>query len=107
MLMMLTRGRTQRLVLKAAELEELEAYRLLFRLYEPVSRVTTVSKLVDLLGTSFSLDLMDSSTDFDRRVTNWEHQANGTLSDLTKIGIVIMGLQKGGFRDHLLITLLA
>ena len=45
---MLTRGRAQRLVLKAAELE---AYRLLLRRYETVSTVTTVSKLVDLLAT--------------------------------------------------------
>ena len=37
-LVMLTRGRAQRLVLKAAEQEGLEAYRLLVRRYEPVSR---------------------------------------------------------------------
>ena len=36
-LIMLTRGRAQRLVLKAAEPEGLEAYRLLLRRYEPVS----------------------------------------------------------------------
>ena len=41
-LIMLTTGRAQRLVLKAAEPEELEAYRLLFRRYEPISSVTTV-----------------------------------------------------------------
>ena len=35
-LIILTRGRAQRLVLKAAEPEGLEAYCFLFRLYEPV-----------------------------------------------------------------------
>ena len=51
-LIMLSRGRAQRLVLKVKEPEGLEAYRLLFRRYEPVSTVTTVSKLVDLLATT-------------------------------------------------------
>ena len=50
-------------MLKAAEPEKLEAYRLLLRRYEPVSTVTTVSKLVDLLATTFSGDLMDFLTD--------------------------------------------
>ena len=46
-LMMLTRRRAQRLVLKVAEPEGLEAYRLFLRRCEPVSMVTTVSKHVD------------------------------------------------------------
>ena len=70
---MLTRGRAQQLVLQAAEPEGLEAYRFLFRQHEPMSTVTTVSKLVDLLATTFSGDLMDSLTDFERRVSSWEH----------------------------------
>ena len=49
-------------------------------------------------------DLMDSLTDFERRVASWEHDAKETLSDLIKIGVVIKGLEKGGFRDHLLIN---
>ena len=102
-LIMFTRGRAQRLVLKAAEPEGLEAYRLLRR-YEPVSTVTTVSKLVDLLATTSSGDLVDSLTDLERRVTSWEHETKETLSDLIKIGVVIKGLERGGFRDHLLIN---
>ena len=43
---------------------------------------------------------MDSLTDFERRVTSWEHDAKDTLSDL----IVIKDLETGGFRDHLLIN---
>ena len=62
-LIMLTRRRAQRLVLKTAEPEGLVAYRILLRRYEPVSTVTTVSKLVDLLATTFSGDLMDSFID--------------------------------------------
>ena len=38
---MLTRGRAQRLLLKATELEGLEAHRFLFRRYEAISAVTT------------------------------------------------------------------
>ena len=86
---MLTRGRAQRLVLKAAEQEELEADRLLLRRYESISTVTTVSQLVDFLATTFSGDLMDSLTYFERRVTSWEHDAKETLSDLINIGVVI------------------
>ena len=104
MLIMLTRGRAQRLVLKAAEQDELEAYRLLFRRYEPISTVTTLSKLVEFLATTFSGDLMDSSTNFERRVTSWEHDAEETLSDLINIGVVTKVLDKGGFRDHPLIN---
>ena len=93
---MLTRGGAQRLVLKAAEPEGLEAYRHLRRC-APVSTVTTVSKLVVLLATTFSGDLMDSLTDFERRIASWEHDAKETLSDLIKIGAVIKCLEKGGF----------
>ena len=57
-LIMLTRGRAQRLVLKAKEPEELEAHRFLLRRYEPVLTLTTVSKLWDLLVTTFSGDLI-------------------------------------------------
>ena len=103
-LIMLTRGRAQRLVLKAKEPEGLEAYRILLWRYEPVSTVTAVSKLVDMLATALSGDLMDSLTDFERRVSTLEQDAQETLSELFKIGVVIKGLEKGGFRDHLLIN---
>ena len=62
---MLTRGRAQRLVLKASERDKLEAYRFLLQRYEPISTVRMVSKLVDLFATSFSGDLMDALTDFE------------------------------------------
>ena len=77
---------------KAAEPEGLEAYRPHLRRYEAVSTVTTVSKLVDLLATTFSGDLLNSLTYFERRVTSWEHEAKETLSDLTKLGVVNKGL---------------
>ena len=43
-LIMLTRGRAQRLVLKASEPQGLEAYRILFPRFAPISTVTTVSQ---------------------------------------------------------------
>ena len=86
-------------MLKAAELEWLEAHRLL------VSTVMTVSRLVDLLATTFSGGLIGSVTDFERRVTSWEHEAKETLSDLIKIGVVTRGMERGDFWD--LTTLLA
>ena len=68
-------------------------------------RVTTVSKgLWISWQPRLVLDLMDSLTDFERRVTFSEHEAKETLSDLIKIGVVIKGLEKSGFRDHLLIN---
>ena len=75
-LIMLTKGRAQRLVLKASESEGMEPYRLFLQKYEPIPTVTTVSKLVDLLVTTFSGDLKDALTDCERRVTSWEHEAN-------------------------------
>ena len=55
------------------------------------------SKLVDLLATTFTGDLMDSLTDFEIVVTSWEHDAKETPTDLINIGVVIKGLEKGGF----------
>ena len=97
MLIILTRGRAQRLVFKAAEPDGLEVYRLHLRRYETVPTVMTVSKLVDLLATTFSGDPMDSFTDFERGVASWEHEAQETLSYLINIGVVIKGLEEGGF----------
>ena len=59
---------------------------------------------MDLLATTFSGDLMDSLTDFERRVTSWESDATETLSGLIKIGVALKGSEKGGFRDHLLVN---
>ena len=59
---------------------------------------------MDLLATTVSGDLVDSLTDFERRVASWEHDAKETWSDLIKIGVVIKGLEKVGFRDHLLVN---
>ena len=86
-------------MLKAAARKGLAASRHFFRRYEPVSTVTTVSEIVGLLATTSSGDLMDSLTDFERRVTSWEYEAKETLSDLIKIGVHINVLEKGGFRD--------
>ena len=90
-LIMLTGRRAQRLVFMASEPEELEAYRLLLRRYEPNSTVTEG-------------DIMASLPDFERRVTSWEHDATETMSDLIMVGVVVQVLEKGGFRDHLLIN---
>ena len=66
----------------------------LLRRHEPISIVSTVSaKLVDLLATTFSGDLMDP-------VTSWEHNAKETRSDLIKIEVVIKGLDKTSFVDR-------
>ena len=103
-LVMLTRGRAQKLVLKAGEPEGFEAYRLLLRRYEPQTTATTVTKLVELLSTQFAGDLLDCVTDLERRAAVWESEAGEQLSDLIKIGVVVKGLEKGNFRDHLLIN---
>ena len=60
--------------------------------------------LVDLFATSFSGDFVDAVTDFERRVTSWEHEAKEILSDWVNIGAVIKGLEKYECRDHLLIN---
>ena len=84
-------------MLKAAKPEGL-------RRYEPISTVRTVSELVDLLATTFSGGIMDSLTESERQATAWEHDVKEILSELIKIAIVIKGLEKGGFRDRLLIN---
>ena len=96
-LIMLTRTRAPRLVVQASELEELEAYRRLLQRYEPISKVTTVSKLVELLATAFTGAGKDALTDFERRVTYCEHDAKETLTDLMKSGVVINVLGKMDF----------
>ena len=47
---------------------------------------------------------MKAVTDFERRVTAWEHESKDALSNLLKIRVVIKALEKGGFRAHLLIS---
>ena len=103
-LVMLTRGRAQKLVLKAGDPEGFEAYRLLLRRYELQTTAATVTKLVELLSTQFAGDLLDCVTDFETRVAVWGSEAGEQLSDLIKIGFVVKGLEKGNFRDHLLIN---
>ena len=78
-LIMLTRG-AQRVVLKAPESEALEAYRLVFQRYEPISTVTTM--------TSSSGDL--ALTYFERRVTAWSIARKKRC----KIGVDIKGREK-------------
>ena len=99
-LVMLTRGRAQKLVLKAREPEGFEACRLLLRRYEPQTTATAVTKFVELLSTQFAGDLLDCVTDFERRVAVWESEAGEQLSDLIKIGVVVKGLEKGPFVDQ-------
>ena len=77
-------------MLKAAESEGLDTYRLLL----PEVPVTAATKLVDLLPTPYSSDLMDEVTDFERRVTSWMHEPTETQSDSINIGVVIKGLVK-------------
>ena len=66
-LITLARRGAQRLALKATEPEGLEAYRFLLRRYEPsFDGHNRLEKLVDLRATTFSGNLMDSLTDFER-----------------------------------------
>ena len=63
-----------------------------------------MTKLVELLSTQFAGDLLDCVTDFERRAAVWESEAGEQMSDLIKIGVVVNGLEKGNFRDHVLIN---
>ena len=83
-------------MVKASEPERIETY-LLLRRCETISTVTTVSKLVDLLASTSSGELIDALTHFERRITSWEHDAKETLSDLINIGDVTKGLKRSGF----------
>ena len=47
---------------------------------------------------------MKAVTDFERLVTAWEHESKDSLSNLLKVGVVMKSLEKGGFREHLLIS---
>ena len=77
-LVMLTRGKAQLLVLKAGEQEGLEAFRLLLKRYEPHTVATTVVQLVELLSMTFTGDLVDGVTDFERKVARWEYESGET-----------------------------
>ena len=65
-LIMLTRRRAQRLVLKAAEPEGLEAYRLLLRRYEPIFNGHDSFETCGYAGNHV-------------RVTSWEHEARNIV----------------------------
>ena len=88
-LIMLTRGRAQRLVQGGQSRRGCKLIAISSDDMNQFQQSRHFSKLVDLLATTFIGDLIDSLTYFDRIVTSWEHEATGSVSDLIKIEVVI------------------
>ena len=83
------------IVRRAGTSEGLEAWRMLIHNYEPLSRQTTVMKLIELLSFDFASGrLLDKLEDFDMKVSEYEKESKETLSDNMRIGVVIKGMEK-------------
>ena len=103
-LIFFVRGRALKLTLKAGEGEGLEAWRLIVNRYEPTTVANSVGRLVEILSSDFSGDIVDELTEFERKVKVWEDQNHETMSDKMKIGVVVKGLHNTSLKEHMLLA---
>jgi len=97
-------GKALVLVQRAGQGEGLEAWRSLLLKYEPRSKQSKVVKLCEVLGYNFNSDnLLDSLEAFEAKIVEYEKEAEKTVDDDIKIGVVIRGIAKGSLREHMLL----
>jgi hypothetical protein len=97
-------GKALVVVQRSGNGEGLEAWRELLAKYEPRSKQSRVMRLCEVLGFNFQHgELLDSLERFEAVVAEYEKEAEKTLDDDLKIGIVIRGIEKGRLREHLLL----
>ena len=84
-MVMLMRGKAQKLVMNAGEGEGFEAWRFLVRRYKPKSLATTVGRLIEVSSTVLQGPLADSVADFELCVMLCERDSGAKLSDSLKV----------------------
>ena len=97
-------GKSLVIVERCGQGEGLEAWRQMLTKYEVRSKQTRVMRLLEVLSFNFKgEELLDSLESFDRLVALYEKEANKTIDDDLKVGIVIKGINTGSLREHLLL----
>ena len=102
-LLMLCRGEPLDIVNNAGQHEGLVAWKKLCNRFEPAVRTRLAGLLLELLRYDFSGDIMARLESWEREVTRWEKRAGEPITKNIRIGIVLISLEEGPIKQHLLL----
>lgn len=103
-LLMLCRGAALDLVTNAGVGEGAEAWRRLYRRFEPRIRSRYASDLVEILGWDFGGDVLTKLESFERAVSLYERGSQEAVSDALKVGILLRQIPDGALRQHMILN---
>ena len=101
-LVMLTSGPALDKCHNAGVNEGLEAWRCFAMEYEPKLKTRTVATLMQVLGFKFDGNVATRIDAFERLIHDYEAQSRERVSDDTKIGIVLLGMDDIKIKEHLI-----
>ena len=104
MLVLLTRGESLNIIINAGIGEGLLAWKRLVARYEPAAKARLAGLLLMLMKWTFSGDLQARLELFERELRRWEHKAGEQMSDQIRMGIVLLNIEDGPIKDHLLMN---
>ena len=82
--------------------EGFETWRNFVMEYEPRLKTRTVGLLMQVLSYKFSGNLATRLDGFERLVRDYESQSREAVTDATKIGVVMLGMEEPQIREHLI-----
>jgi hypothetical protein len=82
--------------------EGFETWRNFVTEYEPRLRTRTVGLLMQVLSYKFSGNVATRLDGFERLVRDYESQSGESVTDATRIGVVMLGMEEPQIREHLI-----
>ena len=82
--------------------EAFETWRNFVMEYEPRLRTRTVGLLMQVLSYKFSGNVATKLDGFERLVRDYESQSGEVVTDATRIGVVMLGMEEPQIREHLI-----
>ncbi len=82
--------------------EGFETWRNFVSEYEPRLRTRTVGLLMQVLSYKFSGNVATRLDGFERLVRDYESQSGESITDATRIGVVMLGMEEPQIREHLI-----
>ncbi len=98
------KGQALDIVLRAGRLEGLEAWRQLYRRYEPQATGRSASRLAFLLSWDFSGDVIAELDLFEYELGRYEEQSGEEITDVIKMGVVLRQLPDSPLRRHMIMN---
>ena len=83
--------------------EGFETWRNFVTEYEPRLRTRTVGLLMQVLSYKFSGNVATRLDGFERLVRDYESQSGESVTDATRIGVVMLGMEEPQIREHLIL----